>query len=123
MSRHRYLFLVVSSVVAIAVLWGVWRHLGTHLPCCDALDYGKFGASVRDVGLWGGFLRSDLRTFGFPLYLSLFGGELSPDTAWGCQGRSKIRPLGRSKSTPSQGEDSFLKGAVSGAGAKSGDAC
>ena len=40
-----------------------------------------------------------------------------------CQGRSKIRPLGRSKSTPSQGEDSFLKGAVSGAGAKSGDAC
>ena len=31
-----------------------------------------------------------------------------------CQGRSKIRPLGRSKSRPSQGEDSFLKGAVSG---------
>ena len=41
----------------------------------------------------------------------------------GCQGRSKIRPLGRSKSRPSQGEDSFLKGAVWGAGAKSGDAC
>ena len=37
-----------------------------------------------------------------------------------CQGRSKIRPLGRSKSRPSQGEDSFLKAAVSGAGAKLG---
>ena len=47
------------------------------------------------------------------------GGSIGP----ACQGRSKIRPLGRSKSTPSQGEDSFLKGAVSGAGAKSGDAC
>ena len=57
--------------------------VNTHLPCCDALGYGKFGASVRDVGLWGGFLGSDLRTFGFPLYLSLFGGELSPDTVWG----------------------------------------
>ena len=83
MSRYRYLFLVMSSAVAVAVLWGIWRYLNTHLPCCDALGYGKFGASVRDVGLWGGFLGSDLRTFGFPLYLSLFGGELSPDTVWG----------------------------------------
>ena len=83
MSRHRYFFLILSSIVAVAVLWGVWRHLATHLPCCDALSYGEFGASIREVGLWGGFLGSHYRTFGFPLYLSLVGGELSLDTVWG----------------------------------------
>ncbi len=83
MSRYRYLFLVMSSVVAVAVLGAVWRHLGTHLPWGDALQYGRIGPSVRDVGLWGGFVGSHYRTFGFPLHLSLFGGELSPDTVWG----------------------------------------
>ncbi len=82
MSHRRYLFLVSSSLVAVAVLWGIWRHLGTRV-CCDALGYGEFGASIRDVGLWGGFLGSNYRTFGFPLYLSLFGGELSSETVWG----------------------------------------
>ena len=76
MSRHRYFFLMLSSIVAVAVLWGIWRYRGTHLPCCDALGYGVFGASIREVGLWKHFLGSDYRTFGFPLYLSLFGGEL-----------------------------------------------
>ena len=66
MSRHRYFFLTLSSIVAVAVLWGIWRYRGTHLPCCDALGYGVFGASIREVGLWKHFLGSDYRTFGFP---------------------------------------------------------
>ncbi len=72
MSHRRYLFLVSSSLVAVAVLWGIWRHLGTRV-CCDALGYGEFGASIRDVGLWGGLSRFQLPHLRFsPVPLALW---------------------------------------------------
>ena len=88
LNRYRVFFLVFSSVLAVSALWLIWQCLGTHLPCCDANQYGRMGAAYRDVGLWKDNDDSDLRTFGFPFYLFLFGGELSPDTAWGATSSS-----------------------------------
>ena len=83
-------------------------------------------AMIHRLGSWGllGFHQNSPRSAIWEamncLPCSSSCGEGSRSRSRECQGRSKNRPLGRSKSRPSQGEDSFLKGAGQGDQAEEG---
>src|SRR5262245_59605652 len=76
-SRRTAGFLALLGAAAITALAALhWHDL--HYPACagcDASYYGFLARDIKRVGLFGRWAGSDMRTYGYPFFISLVSSE------------------------------------------------
>jgi hypothetical protein len=72
-NRREIACLTLICVVAVAALTALHVH-DMHYPACAGCDserYGQSAAAIKETGLFGPWVGSRLRTYGYPLFVSL----------------------------------------------------
>ena len=71
-----------ALIFAFLFVQGVYiREHVRRSPCCDAAGYLQLGQQIQDHGMFSRAAFSDLRTYGYPLFLAVVRSLFAPQRA------------------------------------------